>query len=57
MPAGYVSYGGFNFLANYQGELLIFLGDKAIAFDVSLENGEKPEQSNFGRNLNRTVLR
>ena len=57
MPAGYVSYGGFNFLANYQGELLLFLSDRAIAFDVSLDEGEEPEQPNFGRSLNRAVLR
>jgi hypothetical protein len=57
MPAGYVSYGGFNFLANHQGELLIFHGDRAIAFDVSLEEGEEPQPSNFSRSLNRTVPR
>jgi hypothetical protein len=57
MPDGYVTYGGFNFLANHQAELLLFHGDNAIAFDVSLDNGDAGEANAFGRSLIRTVPR
>jgi hypothetical protein len=38
MPAQYESYGGFNFLASHRGELFLFVNNRAITFDVSLEN-------------------
>ena len=42
----------FNFLASQRGELMILHGQRAIAFDVSLEM-EEPEPNVFGRSLAR----
>jgi hypothetical protein len=52
MPDGLVSYGGFNFLASPRGELMILHGQRAIAFDVSLEM-EDLDPGVFGRSLAR----
>jgi hypothetical protein len=58
MPEGYVTYGGFNFLANHRAGLMLFNGDKVIPFDVSLENGEEIDANAFfGRNVIRAVHR
>ena len=57
MPEGYVTYGGFNFLANHRAGLMLFNGDKVIPFDVSLDNGEEVEANVFGRNVIRAVPR
>jgi hypothetical protein len=54
LPDGLVSYGGFNFLASPRGELMILQGERAIAFDVSLEM-EEPAPNVFGRSLARTA--
>ena len=54
LPDGLMSYGGFNFLASPHGELMILQGQRAIAFDVSLEM-EEPEPSGFGRSLARVA--
>lgn len=54
LPDGLVSYGGFNFLASQRGELMILQGQRAIAFDVSLEM-EEPEPNVFGRSLARVA--
>jgi hypothetical protein len=51
MPAGYNSYGGFNFLANSRGELLIFNHNKVVTFDVSLEIAEETERLYLDRQL------
>jgi hypothetical protein len=40
LPDGLFGYGGFNFLANHRGALTIFQGNKAVAFDVSLDTEE-----------------
>ena len=58
MPEGYVTYGGFSFLANHRAGLMLFNGDKVIPFDVSLDNGEEVEANAFfGRNVIRAVRR
>jgi hypothetical protein len=54
MPEGLVSYGGFNFLANHRGALMVFQGNKAVAFDVSLDV-EELDPGVFGPALTRTV--
>ena len=54
MPAGYNSYGGFNFLANPRGELFIFHNNKVITFDVSLELEDEADRPSFNRQLIRT---
>jgi len=56
MPDGLVSYGGFNFLASPRGELMIIQGQRAIAFDVSLET-EDFNPGVFDRSLTRSVPR
>ena len=56
MPEGLVSYGGFNFLANHRGALMIFQGNKAVAFDVSLDV-EELDPGAFGPALIRSVPR
>ncbi len=58
MPEGYVTYGGFSFLANHRAGLMLFNGDKVIPFDVSLDNGEEVEANAFfGRSVIRAVRR
>jgi hypothetical protein len=54
MPAGYNSYGGFNFLANPRGELFIFHNNKLITFDVSLENDHEVEWPSLARDFTPT---
>jgi hypothetical protein len=54
MPAGYNSYGGFNFLANPRGELFIFHNNKLITLDVSLENDHEVEWPSLARDLTPT---
>ena len=54
MPAGYNSYGGFNFLANPRGELFIFHNNKLITFDVSLENDHEVEWPSLARDFTAT---
>ena len=54
MPAGYNSYGGFNFLANPRGELFIFHNNKVITFDVSLELEDEADRTSFS---NRQLIR
>lgn len=44
LPDGLVGYGGFHFLANHRGALMLFHQQKAIAFDISLE----VEELDFG---------
>jgi hypothetical protein len=56
MPDGLASYGGFNFLASPRGELMILQGQRAIAFDVSLET-EDFNPAGFDRSLTRSVPR
>ena len=56
MPDGFVSYGGFNFLASPRGELMIVQDQRAIAFDVSLET-EDLNLVVFDRSLTRSVPR
>ena len=56
MPDGLVSYSGFNFLASPRGELMILQGQRAIAFDVSLET-EDLNPAVFDRSLTRSVPR
>ena len=51
MPAGYNSYGGFNFLANPRGELFIFHNNRVITFDVSLELEDEADRPSFNRQL------
>ena len=51
MPAGYHSYGGFNFLANSRGELFIFNQNKVVTFDVSLEIEDETERLYLDRQL------
>jgi len=55
MPAGYNSYGGFNFLANPRGELVIFHDNKVITFDVSLEVKNETERPSFDQRLIRVA--
>jgi hypothetical protein len=55
MPAGYNSYGGFNFLANPRGELFIFHDNKVVTFDVSLELEDEADRPSFNRQLIRTT--
>ncbi len=57
MPDGYFIYGGFNFLASSQAELMLFHGGNAIPFDLSLESGEEVESKTLGRSLVRTIAR
>ena len=51
MPPEYESYGGFNFLANHRGELFLFMENKVIPFDVSLENDHEVESPSLVRNF------
>jgi len=44
MPESFFAYGGFNFLANHRGALMLFHRDKVIAFDLSFE----PEELDSG---------
>lgn len=37
LPDHMMGYGGFNFLANHRGALMLFSAGAAVAFDVSLE--------------------
>ena len=55
MPAGYNSYGGFNFLANPRGELFIFHNNKVVTFDVSLGLEDEADQPYFNRQLIRAT--
>ena len=55
MPAGYNSYGGFNFLANPRGELFIFHNNRVVTFDLSLELEDEAERSAFNGQLIRTI--
>ena len=55
MPAGYNSYGGFNFLANPRGELFIFHNNKVVTFDVSLELEDEADRPYFNRQLIRAT--
>jgi hypothetical protein len=57
MPPGYNSYGGFNFLANPRGELFLFVNNKVVTFDVSLDMGDEAERPYLERRLIRTNLR
>ena len=54
MPAAYNAYGGFNFLANPRGELFIFVQNKVVTFDLSLEPEAETERSYPDRQLLRT---
>jgi hypothetical protein len=56
LPDGLFGYGGFNFLANHRGALMIFQANKAVAFDVSLE-AEELDAGAFGPALIRSVPR
>jgi hypothetical protein len=56
LPDGLFGYGGFNFLANHRGALMIFQGNKAVAFDVSLE-AEELDSGAFGPALISSVRR
>jgi hypothetical protein len=51
MPAEYQSYGGINFLANPRGELFLFLDNKMITFDMSLEIEEYNEWPGVARQI------
>jgi hypothetical protein len=55
MPAGYNSYGGFNFLSNPRGELFIFHNNRVVTFDLSLELEDEVERSAFNGQLIRTI--
>ena len=55
MPAGYNSYGGFNFLANPRGELFILHNNRVVTFDLSLELEDEAERSAFNGQLIRTI--
>ena len=57
MPLGYNSYGGFNFLANPRGELFLFLNNKVVTFDLSLDMGDEAEWPNVDRRLIRANSR
>jgi hypothetical protein len=57
MPLGYNSYGGFNFLANPRGELFLFLNNKVVTFDLSLDMGDEAEWPNVDRRLIRAKSR
>jgi hypothetical protein len=57
MPPGYNSYGGFNFLANPRGELFLFLNNKVVTFDLSLDMGDEAEWPNVDRRLIRANTR
>ncbi len=46
VPKPYSSFGGFNFLASPKGELVIFVGNQAIAFDITFDIGV--EEFSFG---------
>ncbi len=54
LPDGFVSYGGFNFLASPRGELMILQGQRVISFDISLAM-EEPEPDVFARSLVRAA--
>jgi hypothetical protein len=51
MPAAYNAYGGFNFLANPRGELFIFVQNKVVTFDLSLEPEAETERLDIDRQL------
>jgi hypothetical protein len=51
MPAAYNAYGGFNFLANPRGELFIFVRNKVVTFDLSLEPEAETERLDLDRQL------
>ena len=55
MPDGFVAYSGFNFLANYRGELMLFQGRRGIAFDLSLDGQEELDTGVSRQPLVRTV--
>src|SRR6266481_219406 len=57
MPLGYNSYGGFNFLENPRGELFLFLNNKVVTFDLSLDMGDEAEWPNVDRRLIRANSR
>lgn len=40
VPKSYMSFGGFNFLANPRGELTVFLRNKVIVFDITFDLGD-----------------
>lgn len=56
LPDGWVGYGGFHFLANHRGALMLFYQQRAIAFDVSLEV-EEMDFGVLGQTLTRSVAR
>jgi len=51
MPAAYNAYGVFNFLANPRGELFIFVQNKVVTFDLSLEPEAETERLDLERQL------
>ena len=57
MPPGYNSYGGFNFLANPRDELFLFLNNKVVTFDLSLDTGDEAKWPNVDRRLIRANSR
>jgi len=48
LPKTYFSFGGFSFLASPKGELLVFLTDKIITFDITFEIGTPAEDQIVG---------
>ncbi len=43
VPESYESFGGFNFAANPKGQLHVFVANKAIVFDMTLDIGDVGE--------------
>ncbi len=43
VPESYESFGGFNFAANPKGQLHVFVGNKAIVFDLTFDIGDVDE--------------
>lgn len=43
VPESYESFGGFNFAANPKGQLHVFVGNKAIVFDMTFDIGDVGE--------------